>query len=229
MKSLKLLGLALALSCGVSASAFADHKVAFIARAGTRGVGGELVFPLAHNLNFRGGVYGLNFSHNDRASGIDYKMNAKLLSAGGYLDWYVGGGNFHLSAGALYDGNKVDAHNLPAQTFDIGRNTYTADEIGQLNGRIRTNNFAPYAGIGWGNALTGDHRVKFMFDLGVMYHGKPQASLVADIPADSPLNASPTLLAQFNDDLKRETTNFQNDIAGYRFYPVVSLGVSYAF
>ncbi|WP_262691219.1 hypothetical protein [Kordiimonas aestuarii] len=217
------------LSLFFPALAAADDSVAIVARASTQGLGGEVVFPLAENINLRGGVYGFKLSHDDTASDIEYDLDAKLFSAGGYLDWHVFGGGFRLSAGALYDTNKLVGASLPNQTYNIGGTEYASDDVGQLNGRVTANKFAPYAGIGWGNAVSSDNSIKILFDLGVMYHGRPDATLSADIPADSPLRDDPALMAQFQADLAQERMDFQEDVADYKFYPVVSVGVSFAF
>ncbi|TNE63329.1 MAG: hypothetical protein EP335_09940 [Alphaproteobacteria bacterium] len=212
-----------------SGAAHADSSMAIVARASTQGLGGELVVPLADRLNVRAGAYGFKVGDSQTASGIDYDLDADLFSTGGYLDWYVFGGGFHLSAGALYNKNKVTGLSVADQTLDIGDHTYTADEVGQLSGSIRVNKFTPYAGIGWGNPVSGDGRIKLLFDLGVMFHGKPQADLIADIPADSPLRDDPDMYAQFQADLAEEVQDFQADVADYKIYPVVSIGLSFSF
>ncbi len=226
--AMKLLGIA-GLSALLPALAAADDSVAIAARASTQGLGGEVIFPLADNLNVRGGVYGFKFGHTDTASDIEYDLDAKLFSAGGYLDWHVFGGSFRLSAGALYDTNKLVGASVPGQTYNIGGTVYSSDEVGTLNGRVTANKFVPYAGIGWGNAVDSNNSIKVLFDLGVMYHGRPDATLTADIPADSPLRDNPAAMAQFQENLAQERAEFQEDVADYKFYPVVSIGLSFAF
>ena len=225
---MKLIGATGLIGLG-SLSATADDGFAIAARASTQGLGGEVIFPLADNLNVRGGVYGFKFGHTDTASDIEYDLDAKLFSAGGYLDWHVFGGSFRLSAGGLYDTNKLVGASVPGQTYNIGGTNYTSDEVGTLNGRVTANKFVPYAGIGWGNAVSSDNSIKILFDLGVMYHGSPEATLTADIPSDSPLRGNPAAMAAFRQNLAEERADFQEDVADYKFYPVVSVGLSFAF
>lgn len=229
MKTRICLAAAILAATFCTSASFADSNVALVPRVGTRGIGGELVIKATEKVNLRGGFSTFSFSRDDRASGIDYDMDATLASGSAFLDWHPWGKSFRLSLGALYNGNEVTAENKPAQTFRIGTHTYTAEEIGNLEGDVSFNKFAPYLGVGWGNALTGDGRVKLLFDVGVFYHGTPEATLVANIPDDSPLRANPALYDQFQADLREERDEFQDDITDYKVYPVISLGLAIKF
>jgi hypothetical protein len=68
-----------------------------------------------------------------------------------------------------------------------------------------------------------------MFDVGAIYHGTPKASLNANIPSSSPLNLDPALKAEFDTNLAQELTAFRDDIASFKFHPVVSIGIGYRF
>jgi len=210
-------------------SAIADSNIAIVPRIDTRGLGADIVVKATDKLNFRAGVKAFSFSRDDTASGIDYQMKAKLLSGGAYLDWHPSGKSFRVSVGGVINGNEVTAVNKPAQSFNVGAHTYLASEIGELNGTLKTNKFAPYLGIGWGNAVSGDKRVKLLFDLGVMYHGTPDATLEANLPTDSPLRSNPVLHDQFMADLEQERSDFQDDANSYKFYPVISVGLAIRF
>ena len=212
-----------------TASAHSEDKAGFAIRASTLGIGGELALPISKKLNFRAGLYGLNVNRDEVADNINYALKAKLFSAGAMFDYYPMAGIFHLSAGAFYTGNKVVGDAVSGQNLEIGTRTYTPAEVGTLHGKVNVNNVAPYAGFGWGKTTGGKKRFKFLFDVGVMYHGTPKATLTPEIPTDSPLNLDPVQRAEFDANLDQEVASFQNDVASYKFYPVLSLGLGIKF
>ena len=75
--------------------------------------------------------------------------------------------------------------------------------------------------MGWGNALGEDKRWGFVFDLGVVFQGSPDA----DLTATGPLASDPTFLAE----LAKEEQQLQDEVDDYEYYPVVSIGVTYKF
>ena len=78
-------------------------------------------------------------------------------------------------------------------------------------------------GIGWGNAVAAGSRWRVAVDAGAFYQGKPKVSLTAEplIPGLLP--------SRFSQDLEAERREIEDDLDSYRFYPVLSLGVSYRF
>ena len=212
-----------------ASTAFSEDTAGFAVRASTLGIGGELTLPLNEKVNVRVGLYGLNVNRDETADNINYALKAKLFSTGAMLDYYPFAGIFHLSAGAFYTGNKVVGDAVSGQNLEIGNRTYTPDEVGTLHGKVKVNTLAPYAGFGWGKVTGGKKRYKFLFDLGVMFHGTPKVELTPEIPTDSPLNLDPVQRAEFDANLDQEIAAFQGDVAGYKFYPVVSLGFGIKF
>lgn len=104
--------------------------------------------------------------------------------------------SFHISVGAYFGStevaeiyNTIDGQLLPiyqANTF-IKDNNLPFDEIGltvgdyqltpDINGNVRatlkSNNFKPYVGLGFGRAVP-KKRIGFKFDLGAMFWGSPE-------------------------------------------------------
>ena len=212
-----------------SGAAYSEDKAAIAVRASTLGIGGELSLPISDKVNFRAGIYGFSLDRAQTADNINYDLAANLFNAGAMLDYYPFNGIFHLSGGAFYSTNKVVGDAVSGQNMEIGNRVYTPNEVGTLHGKVSANTFAPYLGMGWGKTTRGESPVKFLFDVGVMFHGTPEASLTPEIPADSPLNLDPAQRAEFDANLEREVAAFQNDIASYKLYPVVSLGLGFKF
>ncbi len=88
---------------------------------------------------------------------------------------------------------------------------------------------APYLGIGFGTPISPG--LGFNFDLGVMFPGSPSVTLT-NVGADPNFVNSPVTAPayqQFLTDLKEQEAKTNKDISGFRIYPVLSLGISYAF
>jgi hypothetical protein len=65
-------------------------------------------------------------------------------------------------------------------------------------------------------------------DLGVAFIGRPRVTLAPEPPPGSPLN-SPAAMALLAPELAREEARAEQKIDGYRYYPVLSVGISYRF
>jgi hypothetical protein len=103
-------------------------------------------------------------------------------------------------------------------TFTLDGITYTAAQVGSLNGDLKFPDVGPYAGIGWGTPAGGG--LNFLFDLGAVI-GTPTVSLRATGAA-----ANPALAA----DLQAQQDRTQRDVDKYaKVYPVVSFGLAYRF
>jgi hypothetical protein len=194
---------------------------------GTLGLGAHATLPLQKNLNARIGVNFLHYSYNDTASNVDYDLKLKLQTLDALLDWYPTESQFRVTGGVSYNGNKIDinAHPSAAATYNFNGVTYTAAQVGSVNGNIDFRNFAPYLGIGWGNALAKDKGWGFAADLGVLFQGKPSATLNATCgPA--------VTVAQCNalrSDVAAEQASLNNEMEDFKAYPVIRIAATYRF
>ena len=105
---------------------------------------------------------------------------------------------------------------VPSGTYSIGNRNYTGAEVGTLTGKVDFKSTAPYVGIGWGNATSG--RFGIAFDLGIVFQGSPQVAL----SASGIVASDPTFIQELN----RENQELENDISEFKYYPVISLGLS---
>ena len=152
---------------------------------------------------------------------IEYNVDLKLMSLSALLDWHPFEGSFRISGGVLYNGNEIEVDSKLSGSYQVGDKTYTAQEVGTLKGKIDFNKMAPYLGLGWDTSFGKDKGFGFLFELGAIYQGSPDVNLSAD-----------GLLASnqdFQNNLAKEEENMQRDVDDYKFYPVVSLGLSYRF
>jgi len=208
------LGLCLLVFGGV---AHADSAFGMGLKAGTTGFGIEAVYGLSDKWNLRGALNGFSYDTDFEEEGIDYDADLRLRSASMMVDWHVFDGGFRLSAGAFSNRNKLVGV-AEADDLEIGDNIYAARAEVDIDWR----RFAPYAGIGWGNSLKGG-RLSFSTDLGVMFTGSPTARLTATERSGA---VDP---ADFEADVRREEANLNDEISDVKYWPVLTVGVTYRF
>ncbi|HYL05535.1 MAG TPA: hypothetical protein VE075_05825 [Thermoanaerobaculia bacterium] len=200
-------------------------------QAGTLGIGGGLAWPLAPQLAVRvsGNALG-GINRSERAGGNRYQVHLDLGNAAALLDWHPAANGFRLSAGAMYDANRVEGDSEPsgAGTYVIGNLQLPASLVGTLHGKVDYPSFAPYAGLGWGTAPGAGPGFGVNVDLGVAFVGRPRVTLTPEPPPGSPLN-SPAAMALLAPELAREEARVEQKIDGYRYYPVLAVGVAYRF
>lgn len=188
---------------------------------GTLGYGpqaGFVVVPGKFDARLNFGY--LDYSYNTTSQGVAYNGHLKLNNLGLLGDWHPFGGWFRLTAGAFYNGNKF---NLSAQptggTYTFNGVSYTSAQVGSAKASVTFNSFAPYLGLGWGD--NSDHAgLHFTSDIGVMYQGKPTATITAAGAASNPALAS---------DVRAAQSKLQSDLNSFQWYPVVQVGLVYRF
>ncbi|WP_245844771.1 hypothetical protein [Noviherbaspirillum humi] len=218
---------ALALSLALLAAGSAQ-AVGLSAELGTTGLGAHLSVPLQENLNARFGVNALNYSFDGSTSNVNYDFKLKLQTFDALLDFHPMAGAFRISAGLVYNNNKIDAVGRPnaSGSFTLNGTTYTAAQVGTLNGNVDFRKMSPYLGIGWGNAAAKDKGWGFTSDLGVLFQGSPTAHLSSNCNAATFGQASCDALAS---SVRAEEASLNDKLRNFRFYPVVRVGVSYRF
>jgi hypothetical protein len=206
-----------------AAGACSAQGVGLAAKAGSTGVGADLTVGLARSANLRLGAQAWTRSETRTEQEIEYDADLKLVSGQILLDVHPGGRGFRISGGVIVNGNEVTAISTEDAVYTINGVRYPVGLVGTLEGSVETNSVAPYLGIGWGNAVAPGGPWRFALDVGAFYQGKPKVSLTAH-----PL--IPILLPEsFEEDLEAERQEIEDDLDSYRFYPVVSLGISYRF
>ncbi|MDR6397260.1 hypothetical protein ABIC71_001890 [Herbaspirillum seropedicae] len=193
---------------------------------GTTGVGVHLSVPLAPQWNARFGVNYFDYSFSSSTNSVNYDAKAKLRTFDALLDWFPFSNGLRLSTGVIYNGNKIDATGRPRNngTYTLNGNTYLASQAGQVDGRIDFKKFAPYLGVGYGNAVAPDKGWGFTADAGVMFQGNGSSSL-----SSSGCTASALICARLANDVAAENAELNDKVHGYNLYPVVRVGVSYRF
>ena len=191
-------------------------------KIGTLGYGAELNFGLSDSIGARVGLNAYTYKYNANASTVNYDFKLQLQTVSALADWYPFSGSFRTSAGLLYNNNKVSLNASPTGDLIIDGFTYTPGQVGSLQGEMTFNKVAPYLGIGWGNPVAKDKGWGLVTDVGVLFQGKPKTSLTATCGT---LTGTPCTDLQTR--TAAENAKLENDLSDFKFWPVVSIGISY--
>ena len=199
------------------------------ARVSTLGLGIEGSVLVAPQIALRAGYNGYNYSRSVSSQGIDYNGKLKLSSVPVLADVYPSKhGSFHLSAGLLFNSSSVKATGKPggsSETYTLNGTTYSAADVGSLDGRVTFSKTSPYLGIGFGKPAGGS-MLQFLFDVGVVFQGKPHLSLDR---SGGVAITDPALSDMINAALAAQRDKSQSDVNKLQYYPVVSVGLAYHF
>lgn len=205
------------LTCLLSSPLHAGIGIA--GRAGTLGIGVEVTQSLVPMVNVRGGINWFNYSFDGTESDVRYNIDLKLKSFNAFVDLHpfplVG---FRLTGGIVFNSNGLEMQSESVSaTIEIGGKTYTQAEAGTLNGLVDFKSTAPYLGLGWGNAA--NSRIGLAIDLGIAFQGSPQVELGA--------TGQLANTQDFVNELNREENDLQDSLDGFKYYPVISIGLSF--
>jgi hypothetical protein len=206
-----------AMACLLSAPSHAGIGIA--GRAGTLGIGVEVTQSLVPMLNVRGGINWFNYSFDRTESDVRYNIDLKWKSFSALVDFHpIPLMGFRLTGGIVFNSNglEMQSENVAA-TIRIGDVEYTQAEAGTLNGNVDFESTAPYFGIGWGNAA--NIRIGIAIDLGVAFQGSPQVELGA--------TGQLANTTEFVSELRQEQDELQDSLDGFKYYPVIAVGLSF--
>jgi hypothetical protein len=214
----------LALTLTVPLVAHADIGV--YVKGGTLGVGGGVGIGVTDSIRLRAGYTALNISRDISDTDIDYSGDLKLGGGEALVDWHPFNSGFRVTGGLSFSRNKITADAEPSGgTYTNNDRTYTAAEIGSLDGSIKFKSTAPYLGVGWGDVVGKDGRFSFIADIGILFQGSPDTKLNVNCGSA----VSPTECAQIQSDVDAEERDLKDKADDYKYWPVLSLGVAYRF
>lgn len=199
---------------------------AIVPKAGTLGLGVDLVGEIIPQLNGRVGIGDLGINVEVSSDRIDYDGDVNLGGIPLLLDWYPAKSGFRLTGGLVINNNEVD---LDAQSSDrdrtitIGDREFTVNDVGDIEGDVEFNDIAPYIGIGFGNHVKPGRQWAFTVDLGIMFQGAGDVSLKANNASQAALDLG------LNAQLEREEDDIQDEVDNFKVYPILQIGVSYQF
>ena len=202
----------------------------------TLGIGAEIATPLSRRLNLRGTANILNFRYLFNIDGIDYDTELHFHSGQLNLDWFPFHGEFHVSPGVLYFNNSLygKASVPPGQPFQLSNTSYINSVDDPVYGTAKityARKIAPTLTVGFGNILsrTGRH-FTVPFEVGVAYLGS--AKMDVQLAGTTCTNlgcfnaaTDPDTQASLHDEVR----SLNDELAKYKIYPIISLGIAYRF
>ncbi len=199
----------------------AQAVVGVTAKVGTTGLGADLTVPLISNwLNLRTGYNFGEIRPSTTQAGINYKSDVHLESVPLLLDLHPFHGGFRITGGVYYNKNEADLFStVDASDVGLGMGIGTTT----LNAHVSwSNEFAPYLGIGWGNAADDNTldlpiAIGFSLDIGAFYQGSPDVLLTESAGLVPPI------------DLAIEQQNLEDSLSDFKFYPVITVGIHIRF
>jgi hypothetical protein len=210
--------------------------IAVGAKMSTLGIGIEGTTRLwkAGNARVSGNFfdYSRNFGHD----GVDYAAKLSLRSFQIIYDQYLFKG-LHVSPGLLaYNGNKLDggASVNAGQSFSLGGTQYFSSQTNPITGTaaMTFKKTVPMVLLGVGNPLPrSGRRFGFNIDAGLIFQSSPMTSLALAGTACSIsrsagcVNAGTDPAVQAN--VINEQNKINNDTKVFKYYPVISAGVSW--
>jgi len=214
-------------------SLYAQDSVAVTGKFGTLGFGLDATMKVDTMLNARVNINKGSLDLDASDSELTSDGSIDLFSAGALVDYHPMSNGFRLSGGVYYNGNSVDVTSSEVKNnVKVGSHYYDFTKDSKTHVEITTNDIAPYVGIGWGNAVDPQSPWHFSLDVGVLYQGKVTSKLTSSGTAkehDSGKIINLSTNKQFLKDAKNERNFIDDNTKGIEWYPVISLGVSYAF
>jgi hypothetical protein len=196
-------------------------------------VGVDAGYKFSPNLHARLGLNTVGFNLDYTSQGIDYKAKFNPTNVHLLGDFFPFGGGLRLTGGLVFQSNQFNATGTPNASaipggiptqINLGGVTYNVGDVGTVSSEGSfSNSVAPYLGIGFGTPLSPG--LGFNFDAGVMFAGSANVKLRANIPSSVPA----ALQTQIRNSLADQERQTNNDIGGFNVYPVISVGISYAF
>jgi hypothetical protein len=205
-------------------------------KASTLGIGVEGATAVTQSSNVRVGFNIFNYSRIRTRHGVTYDGELDLRSLQITYDQYLFRG-FHISPGLLaYNGTHIDASaSVPAgQSFTLGGTRYFSGQTNPINGTgtMSVPKAAPMVLFGVGNLLprSGRH-LGFSVEAGVVFEGSPSTKLnlmgtaCAVSPTSGCLNAATDPTVQRS--IQAEQDKLNSDLEPFKYFPVLSVGISW--
>lgn len=205
------------------------NKLAVVLKFGTTGISPELSYRVNSKINVRASFSIFNYkrveilnidtgSSNSTSTAppekakMQYDASVKLGNFGILVDFFPFKRRvFALNAGVFYNTTSFSVDLQPKGNLNFNDRIFTPEETGMLGLIIKYPSVAPYFGLSLGNPNTGK-RLKFLFDLGVMYTGSPL------IEMHGTGSIEPTA---------GQAAQLQTNLKPIYLYPVLKFGLSY--
>ena len=194
------------------------QNYAIAVKLNTLGANFEVMRSFGESFNLRAGTAFFSYKSSRLEGNKDYSYEAELsLSSISVLaDYFPFSGAFRITSGLIFNLNSSTINLYPEGTYTVGNDVYDQSNLGTLKADVEFNKVAPYIGIGFGNPTAGRSGIGFDFSIGTMYQGSP----IVDLTADGLL--APSASAD-------QEEQIESNLSWFKWYPVLSLGLTYKF
>ena len=200
----------------------------------TLGLGVSAGLDVSETFAARALINALELDYEETESGNEFAGDLNLQSFGLVGDWHPRAGGLRLTGGVFVNNNEVSAA-ATGNDVDIGGNSYS----GRLDVLLDFERLAPYLAVGWTSGWIGAPGLSFSVDAGLLYQRFPRLSgsgRAGDCLFSVSSNGNATargcsdgFAATLEADLESEHMDLVNELESFKWYPVLSIGVSYRF
>ena len=159
-------------------------------------------------------------SEGDVDAELDFDYGATAV----FVDWHVFGNSFHITVGAFQNNGEADLEATLVDNVVIDGQALAVDDLGPISGEVSLgDSVQPYVGIGWGRKFDGG--LSLSVDVGV-------ALLDPEVEFNATVNAGGTNgynQAQLDAILRDMESDAEDELDDYELWPVLSIGLNYAF
>lgn len=223
--------IAILLSTTLLATSANSADIGVGVKAGTLGAGVDLSVALTQTINARVSLTSVKIDDLNETvtvgdagntADIDATMNFDFGASSLLFDWYVFDGTFHLTAGMMKNNGRIGFSGVLQDTVVLGGVTVGSGDIdGSISGSISAGeSYEPYVGIGWGRKADDNPGLSLSIEMGIALLN-PKADLNATSSTLTP--------SQLNTALTSAEVDINNDLSLFEAWPVLSLGLNYAF
>lgn len=196
---------------------------------GTTGFSAHVHYDVIPMVTVRAGFNYLEFELDDEEyDGVSYDTELDFTQFGLYADLHPipAFSGFTVTAGYVFGERSIDLVSTPTEPVEVGDQVFTPDQVGSLlgNGDFGSGGF--YTGIGWDKTTRGLSPIGLVVRAGVIISDSPNISLRSQ---GGLADNDPQLRATLDAELAREAESVNDDIDGFRFYPVLSVGIGFGF
>jgi len=203
-------------------------------KTGTVGTGVEVSIALTKSVNARFSLTSLDAGDEEEtievgddgaSADLDAELDLEFGATAILFDWYVFDGGFHLTAGFMRNDSELSFKGELQGDIEVDGETLDQSDIdGDISGDLSLGeSFQPYLGVGWGRKAGADGGFSFTAEIGVALLD-PSADLEADLAGGSSLTQ-----AELDDRIKGIEDDADDDLDDFKAWPVLSIGVNYAF
>ncbi|MDX1516061.1 MAG: hypothetical protein R3288_04430 [Woeseiaceae bacterium] len=198
----------------LSGTALAGNDYGIGVKAGTLGLGVEGTWRPLPYMDVRFGANAFDYDDAGSQAGINYDATLNLDTYYATANFRFPLSPFRVTAGVYSNGNELNLISQDSLTYDIGGQTYSSAEVGDLRSTTSFADTAPYVGVGYDFSLFG--KVGLNLDFGLLWQGEADVTLTSDgLAANDP---------QFQAALEAERRELEDEVKDYKAWPVVSLG-----